>query len=375
MYWQYYLPTKLVFGWGSIETLPEYIREIAPNAKRILFVTGRSAMKELGFTARTLTLLKKYNVVLFDKVETDPSIETIEKGLKILKEHKIDIVIGMGGGSVLDVGKAIAILSKNKGTVTEYQRGKKIEKEGLPFIAIPTTSGTSSEMTVFSVILTIDKNYKKSFSDIKMYPKIGIIDPELTVSMPPKLTASTGVDALCHAIEAYWSKKTQPLSRILALDALKLIIKYLPIAVKNGQNPEAREKMSLATMLAGLSFSNSRTTSPHKVSYPLTINFKVPHGAACALTLPYFMEFFGLQDEKIIKEILDILEVKDTKTGVLKLKKFIKSLGMPTRLRDIGATKKDLDYIVEKSYFPKKEQQDPVPMEKETFKKILETAL
>jgi phosphonate metabolism-associated iron-containing alcohol dehydrogenase len=376
--YQYYLPTKIVFGTDSIAKLPDLIKENFPKKTKILLVTGRYSLKKAGITDKVLKILKKYTVVLFDKVEPNPTSDIVDAGIEEYKKNKCDMVVAVGGGSVIDTGKAIAILVNNKGSLESFQKGKEPTMEPETLIAVPTTSGTSSEMTIWSIITNLKgeyKNTKKSFASIKMYPKIAVIDPRLTTSLNAKQTASTGLDALSHSMEGYWSRKTNPLSNIYAINAIKLIVRYLPRAVQDGEDLEAREKMSLATFLAGLAFSNSRTGHPHKISYPITTQYNLPHGAACTITLPYFMEYIGDKDESMIEEVTQALGFDNYKSAVDFLKNFIKDLGMPNKLSDLGIEKEDLPHIAKKTYMPVEKQVEPVDIDYKDYLQILENAL
>jgi len=374
---KYSLPTKVVFGSDTINELPKLIKENFPKKSSILLVTGRSSLKKQGITDKFLKILEKYTIVLFDKVEANPTSDIVYEGIETYKKHRCDLVIAVGGGSVMDAGKAIAILVNNQKPLEVYQSGEKPEHPSDDFIAIPTTSGTSSEMTVWSVITNKEgayKNTKKSFSDEKMYPKLAVIDPKLTLGLSAYQTASTGLDVLSHAMEGFWSKKKNPISDLYALEAIKLVVKYLPTAYKNGSDLVAREKMSFATLLAGFAFSNSRTTSPHKVSYPLTTQYQLPHGAACAVTLPYFMHYIGKNDLDRLQPILNIFGVSQANEALNFLKTFIKDLDMPCTLKEVGVEEEDLDYIARKTYAPIEKQEDPVPLSFDDYLEVLKLA-
>lgn len=376
-HFQYYLPTRIVFGSDTLNLLPEKLKEYFSAKTRILLVTGTGSLKESGITDKILKLLSDFTVVLFDKVSANPTSDMVNAGIEKFEEHSCELIIAVGGGSVIDTGKAIATLLTNEGTLEDYQKGKNPVNEAKDLIAIPTTSGTSSEMTIWSVITNFEGHYKhqkKSFSGEKMYPKLAIIDPVLTLTLDKKQTASTGLDALSHAIEGYWSKKTNPLSNVYCLEAIKLILKYLPKAFENGSDLEAREKVSFAAMLAGLAFSNSRTTSPHKISYPLTTNYNLPHGAACILTLPYFMEYIGDNDAQHLEEIVKVLKCKDYKEAADLIKDFVKQLDMPNKLSDLGMSREEIPYIAKTTYVEIEKQEDPVPISYEDYLKILEKA-
>jgi alcohol dehydrogenase class IV len=377
---KYFLPTEIIFGKDSISDLEEIIKKKFPEVKRILLVTGQHSLKKAGITDKILKLLENFTVVLFDKVEANPTSNSnsVNEGTEKYKRNNCEMVLAIGGGSVIDAGKAIAVLAKNNGSLEKYQGGEEPKNDPAIMIAVPTTSGTSSEMTTWSVITNLEgayKNTKKSFSSIKMYPKIAIIDPKLTLTLSKEQTASTGLDALSHAIEGYWSKKKNPLSDIYAIEAIKIIKEYLPIAYKDGENIEAREKMSFATLIAGLCFSNSRTSSPHKVSYPITTQYNLPHGAACMITLPYFMAFIGENEPEQVEEIVKALGCKTLKEAVEFLKNLVKNLGMPNKLSDLGITKEEIAYIAKNSYVEEENQEDPVKISYEKYLEILKTAL
>lgn len=375
----YHLPTKVIFGWEAVNNLPAIIKKHFPNKSRILLVTGTLALKKTGITDRILKLLSEFTVVLFDKVEPNPSSDAVHEGIELYKRSKCDLIIGVGGGSVIDTGKAIALLNNNKDSLENYQSGKvSPTNPSEDYIAISTTSGTSSEMTMWSVITNLEgvyKNTKKSIGHPFVYPKLAIIDPQLTVSLSPYQTASTGLDALSQAIEGCLSKKRNSLSTVYLLPAVKLIIKYLPVAYKDGENQEAREQMSFATFLTGLGFSNSRTMSPHKASYPITTHYNLPHGAACTLTLPYFMEYIGDHKPELLDDVVEALGCRDYKEACEFLKQFIKDLNMPTTLGELGVTKEGVMFIAKDSYVPVDKQEDPVPIEYEDYVEIIEKAL
>ncbi|MDD5623978.1 MAG: iron-containing alcohol dehydrogenase [Candidatus Peribacteraceae bacterium] len=373
----YYLPTKIFFGWGSLASLPEVMTNEFPGKKRILLVTGRSSLRKEGKTDQILRLLKEHTVMLFEKVEANPTSQMVHEGMEQFRTHHCDMIIAVGGGSVLDAGKAMSILLTNEGTLESYQAGAAPVHPPVDFLAIPTTSGTSSEITTWSVITNaqgIYRDVKKSIGDPKMYPKATIIDPELTVSLPPYQTACTGLDALCHAIEGSLSKKRNPLSTTYALDAIRIIVPALPRAFRNGADREAREQMSLGALLAGLAFGNSRTMSPHKASYPLTTQFNLPHGAACALTLPSFLEDIGERSPELLAGITEAMGCRDYREMIQALRSLTKDLGLPTTLRELGAEKEDIAFIARKSYVPVDKQEDPLPIEEDRYLAILQRA-
>jgi len=345
--WGYYMPTKIVFGSGVISKLKDIVDRIHPTM--ILLVTGKNAMQRFGIIDKIKKLLKSYNTIIYNKVEPNPGITTIKNGIEILKENGCDLVIGLGGGSAIDAAKAIAVLSKNDGEVEDYLYSRrKIVRRGVPIIAIPSTAGTSSEITKFSVITL--KNTKKTISHDFMYPNFAIIDPILTLTVPRFITASTGIDAFCHAIEAYWAKNSNPISDIFALRAIQLIFDNLRDCCNNLKDIKLREKIAMGSLFAGLAFGNTRSTAIHSVSYPITAIFDVPHGQACALTLPLFIKF----NSKVMKErILDIMNIIGAKTineGIEKINELMSDIGLATKLSEVGINRGDIDIIVRNGF-------------------------
>lgn len=374
----YFLPTKIIFGSGTIKKLPEMLNKDFAGKNRILLVTGRSSLQKAGITDRMLKILEDFTVVLFDKVEANPTSQMVYEGMELFRKHNCDMVIAIGGGSVMDAGKAIAVLLTNSGTLEDYQKGAKMENASKDFIAIPTTAGTSAEMTVWSVITNHEGAYKqtkKSFSSPVMYPKAAIIDPEFTLSLSPYQTACTGLDALSHAIEGCFSKKRNPLSTIYGLEAVKIISENLPVAYQDGKNLRVREAMSFGVMLAGFCFSNSRTTSPHKISYPLTTEYNLPHGAACALTLPYFMNYLGVHEPDLLNGINKAMGCETYQDTVHKIIGLIKQLQLPSTLSELGVEEADIEYLARKTYVPEEKQEDPVPISYNDYINILKSAL
>lgn len=375
----YFLPTKIVFGTGAVIDLANIIKKEFPNKKNILLVTGRNSLKKNLYTDRILRFLEDFTIVVFDKVSPNPTSDIVNEGIELFKKDKCDLIISVGGGSVIDTGKAIALLLNNNDfSLEDFQTGK-IEPKNLPveMIAIPTTSGTSSELTMWSVITNqngLYRNLKKSIGHKFIYPKLAILDPELTLSLPPYQTASTGLDALSHAIEGCLSKKKNILSDIYLLESIKLLIKYLPVVFTDGLNLEAREKVSFAVLLVGLGFSNSRTMSPHKISYPITTHYNLPHGAACMLTLPYFFDYIGERQPDMTQGVVEALGCNDYKEAVEYLINFVKRFNLPTKLSELGITEEGINFIAKESYVPVDKQEDPIAIKYEDYLKILKKA-
>ena len=282
-------PERIIFGCNALEQLSE---EAARFGRRVLLVSGHRAMRKSGILDRVVNQLDsgKMEVTLFDEVEHDPSLGTVDKGIKLAREKECEIVVGLGGGSALDVAKAVACLSKLKGHPREYHQGREVEAAGLPFVAIPTTAGTGAEITSNSVITDREKKVKKSIRSPYMIARVALVDPLLTLSLPAKLTAYTGMDALTQAVESFICRTSNPISDSLALRAIDLLFHNLPEAVREGENVEIREKVALGSLLSAMAFSQTGVGAVHALSHPVGARFGVPHGLACAVLLPWVMK-------------------------------------------------------------------------------------
>ncbi len=280
---------KIITGAGTLQSL----KEAAPNLGHCaLLVTGRSALKKAGVTDRALDLLSQVglSVTLFDQVEAEPDVTTIDRARKLCREETSDLVIGLGGGSVLDAAKVLAGLAGEQAPTEAFHRGQSISRPGLPFIAIPTTSGTGAEVTPNGVITDRKELVKKSIRDHSFLARVVILDPELTLSLPPALTAYTGMDALTQAIESFTSINASLLTDALAFESARLILGSLQRAYEDGSDLEAREKMAYGSLLAGLALANARLGAVHGLAHPLGVRYRIPHGLVCAILLPAVMK-------------------------------------------------------------------------------------
>jgi len=364
--WSFTLPTKIIFGADTLKRLKDCVDEIKP--KKIFLVTGRSSMEKLGITSKIKSMLD-YEIVVFNQVEPNPSDTTVDKGIMLCRENNCDLVIGLGGGSAMDAGKTIAILAENNGLTKEYLRKEKtIEHKGIPYIAVPTTAGTGSEADNAAVITDSEIKKKLVVRHDYMYPCFAIVDPELTMSMPRKLTAVTGLDALSHALETYWSKKANSLIEAISLKAIELIYHNLPNAC---EQPKIiyRENMSLASTLAGISLAIG-TNVMHSISYPLTIRYGIPHGHACGLTIIETMTFNADAIPEKMKAIANITGTSDIHEGIENFRNMINNLGLPMRLSELGVDKNDIPLLAEES-ITRRLELNPKPIEPKDIEKIL----
>ena len=299
---EFRMPKSVLYGRNSLEKLGDQSKKLGKRA----FIVTDTIMEKLGYVERCIKQLNKkgITVITYNKVNAEPTNLHVLEALTICKEGKCDFIIGIGGGICIDAAKAVAVLHTNGGEIEYYvQKDIEIENDPLPLIAIPTTSGTGSEVTSVAVITNKKTDVKMMMKHPSFIPQVAIIDPILTSSVPPHITAATGIDALCHAIEAYISKVSQPLTDVLALSAINSIMKYLRIAYEDGDNMEAREAMMIASLQAGIAFSNASVTLVHGMSRPVGALFHVPHGISNAILLPTVLEFTKTSAVKRLAEI------------------------------------------------------------------------
>ncbi|ASY30684.1 iron-containing alcohol dehydrogenase [Taylorella equigenitalis] len=331
-------------GWGCISELPSVVESF--NAKNVLIVTD-PFLEQNGTAHRIVQILEPLNVrcSINSEVVPEPAIEVGERIVKNSRDQKIDLVIGLGGGSAIDLAKLVATLTTQDGNVSEYLNltgNRKIQNQGLPKIMIPTTSGTGSEVTNISV-LSLESS-KDVIVDDSLLADVVILDPELTITVPPKVTASTGVDALTHAIESFVSRYATPITEGLSLAAIRLISKSIRIAVKDGSNQQARTDMSYGSYIAGLAFFNAGCAAVHALAYPLGGQFHIPHGESNAVLLPYVMSYIRSSCENKLKEIYKNMgfEVSGLSASEASLKcikelvNLVRDVGIPQSLQDFG---------------------------------------
>lgn len=337
-------PKKIIYGKNTIGLIGN---ESIVFGDKAMIVTGKHSSKKTGALDKVVDSLKDKGLeyIIFNKVESDPSAFTVRKGVKLGKEEKVDFIIALGGGSAMDAAKAISMVIGNGGDILDYE---KIQPKtyGIPIIAVPTTAGTGSEVSKFSIITDTERKIKMLISSNFIIPEIAILDPVLTMMMPPQVTAATGMDAFTHAIEAYISKAAQPMSDMFAIKAIKLISSNIARSVLKG-DIEDREKMLLGQMYAGLAFSNASTALVHSMSRPLGAYYKVPHGIANAILLTEVMKFNRAscaEKFKVIAESMgEDVEEKSIREASLIAVNTIRAIfletGLPTSLKEVGVDK------------------------------------
>lgn len=290
MEWEFNLPVKLVFGNGKRRGIKKYIKEI--GGTRGILVCSNSFAKN-GIADKFVDMSDGLIKGVFSNVRPNPTTENVDGCVKLMRELNADFAVALGGGSPMDCCKAACAIAKGNDVIRSYHTGGKAinTDEVIPMIAVTTTSGTASEVTNISVLTDVELNIKNPMNDPAMYPKIAVIDPELTLSVPKQITASTGLDVLAHAVESYWATIHQPVCTACSIYSARLVFEWLEKAYNNPNDLTAREKMAEASIVAGVAFSHPRTTGSHACSFPLTNIYGVPHGEACAFTLDYFIKF------------------------------------------------------------------------------------
>lgn len=279
--------SQVIFGNRSVEQVPGLL---AGMGKKVLLVTGKNTERAAELTAK---FLSETSVIVF-QVKAEPTIEVIDRGVELARENACDVVLGFGGGSVIDSAKAIAALVPNRGELMDYLEvighGKPLLAKPLPCIAIPTTAGTGAEVTKNSVIKSTEHHVKVSLRSDLMYPDVAVVDPLLTRSMPPALTASTGMDALTHLLETFVSGQANPFVDLLCREGLERVSRSLLKACKKGDDQTAREDMAMASMLGGMALANVKLGAVHGFAGPMGGMFTIAHGEVCACLMPAVIE-------------------------------------------------------------------------------------
>jgi alcohol dehydrogenase class IV len=373
------MPTKVIFGLGKFDCVGT---EASLLGKKALIVTGRNAMRKLGVTDKALKLLGESRVEfeLFDQVESNPDTEKVEAGVRLALEKGCDLVIGIGGGSVIDAAKAIASSAGLKIPILELMKTGALSK-GLPCIVIPTTSGTGAEVTLISVLTIKEKKRKDALRGVGNYPNLAIVDPQLTLQLTPYITADTGIDALTHAIEAYTSRRANPVADLFARKAIGLVSKSLRRAVYYGEDLVARTEMARASHLAGLAISQAGTGGAHGFGMTIGGICNTDHGVTVGLLLPAIMKLnLGTNLEKFA----DIAQLMGENTSGLSLHEaanlacesvstLLRDIGLPDKLSQIGVTKDLFSEIIADTKTQNSWSGNPKPVSEDEMKQVMES--
>ncbi|WP_409291497.1 iron-containing alcohol dehydrogenase [Peribacillus sp. SCS-37] len=346
-------PKEIISGEGSMAQLGSITQNLGAEHA---FIFADPVLVKLGVTARAVEALKAFNIryTIFSQIQAEPGLQDGNIAIEAVRSSGADLVIGIGGGSCLDLAKAAAVLAANAGLAGDYLNlsgTKKLQSPGLPKILLPTTAGTGSEVTDIAVFSLHDT--KDVISHPYLLADTAIIDPELTYTLPPKMTAASGMDALTHAIEAYLSIQSDDFTDALALEAVRKIYGNIRTAVWQGGERQARREMAIGSMMAGLSFFNAGVAGVHALAYPLGGLFKIPHGESNAVLLPYVMEYIWPSSLNKMARLAAELGIErgnrsDRELALLtvgELKSLVEETGLPTSLSYYGITEKDIESL------------------------------
>ncbi len=356
----YRQPVAIRFGWGRISELREVLKE--QGADRCLVVCDRFLRDRVDLLRASIPEI----AAIFSDVEENPQLSGVEGAVKLIRAHQVSAVVGMGGGSTMDTAKFAAAIALADGEAIEYFRGvRPFPETRLPMIAVPTTAGTGSEVTQVSVIS--HGKEKKTINNPVFMPRAALIDPSLTETVPPRTTMNTGLDAMAHALEGYWSKNHQPISDLMAVEAVRLVLGNLEAAYRNGSDRTARENMALAALLGGLSFALPKTAASHACSYPLSEDYHLPHGEACAFTLDSFVRINA--DERL-RELCRRVGLPGTEELADRIRAFKVLGGLRTRISDLGEV--DLDKLCHDCAVHPLMNNNPVCMDEAALRRMFE---
>jgi alcohol dehydrogenase class IV len=345
---------------------------LPPPPQKILIAFTKSSLSRAEEIQNDI--LSDYQVDLLPIIAHDPSVYSVQEVTNNVMSVRPDWIVAIGGGSVLDTAKAAAVIATNGGNVEGHlRRTKNIEHPGIPLIAIPTTSGSGSEVTPYASITDAQENRKISLSHDYLFPRIALLDPSLTLTLSPRQTAISGMDALSHAIEGYWSKRATPATDALALGASRLMLDQLARLQNSPKDLEARRLAMEGSMLAGLTISNAQTTAVHAISYPITVFYGVPHGLACSLLLPAMIRFnSGAIAPDKERRLLENLGVDSMVHMAESVERLQSQLELPSRLAEVGIGTGEISNIVENGYRPDRMANNPKVISAAQLTTILE---
>ena len=363
MEFSYFLPVNIQFGWNKVDNVADFA---APYGKKALIVTGRTSAKKSGLYDRVVAKLDSAHIghVLFDQVDANPLTTTALDGAALAKSESCDMVIAIGGGSIMDCAKGIAFMAVNDGDINDYIFNRKTSDNALPLIVIPTTCGTGSEGNGFGVLTNPETGDKKSLRCNAIVPKVSIVDPAVMGTMPPHVLASVGFDALCHNIEAYTSKTAQPFTDALAHYAVTLLAQYLvPLykhvkAIANGQEAvlnkkqltKAWESVTLASTIGGMVINTAGVTLGHGMEHPASGLKDITHGVGLAVIEPVVVEYTWSANSEKFNSLARIFNHGDGSKLGEALRLIVHDLDLTTNLTELGFTKKDIPWLVDNVY-------------------------
>ncbi|MCK5852028.1 phosphonoacetaldehyde reductase [bacterium] len=364
----WYLPTKIIFGIGKLYDFGNI--DIFQNCKNaIVFCDEFIAKTEIIDDFKKII---SNDIILFPRGPNPPTINDVVNSINLFASEDIKLVIAIGGGSTIDHAKAFRAYYGQSNIAESIRNGKVIVLQNLKLVAIPTTSGTGSEVTPYATIWDMEEKKKRSVAGPAIFPDIAIVDPELTLTLPKNQTSSTGLDAFSHAIESYWAKNDNEISDHFALIAMQILNNNLVKAVNDGKDIKNRLSVMKASLLAGMAFSQTRTAAAHAISYPITLKLGLPHGWACSLTLAELLKFnaASLIKREKFKNLLNIFGAESINELSEKWKHFYSQAGGKT-LKSLNINLNDIEYIASESYTPGRMGNNPVGLTKQNIINIL----
>ena len=348
---EFFIPQNITVGAGTLAKLPECAKKL--GGSHAMLISGPT-LRKMGVVDKAADYLKDAGMAvdIFTDVEANPSVTTVEKATEAYKDSGADFIVALGGGSPMDVAKAVGVTAKYGGSITEYEGAHKVPGKIVPLIAIPTTAGTGSEVTAFSVITDHSRDYKLTVFSYELLPAYAILDPELLTSAPASVAAACGIDAFIHAEEAYVSTAASPFSDAMAEKAMELIGANLRRFVANRQDEEAAAAMLSGSMFAGIAFAWARLGNIHAMSHPVSAYFHVAHGVANAILLPTIVEYNALADHGRYEKIYNyISKEKDPVIDFVpemlvdEARDLLRDLGIPQHLADVGVTEDKIELM------------------------------
>lgn len=347
------VPQEIIVGKGSLARLSEAAEKL--GGKHGFIISGPH-LNKMGIVASCSESLENAGIKVdaYTETEGNPSVETVEKAAAAFCKSGADFIIALGGGSPMDVAKAVGVVARYGGSITEYEGGDRVPGDIIPLIAIPTTAGTGSEVTAFSVITDHSRNYKLTVFSYKLIPAYAILDPELLTTAPVSVAAACGIDAMVHALEAYISKDASPFSDAMAEKALELIGKNIRRYVADRTDIEAAEAMITGSLFAGIAFSRARLGDVHAMSHPVSAYFDVPHGVANAILLPTIVEYNALADRGKYLKLFNCISLTPASEAEFEpfmlvdlLTELNEQLGIPGSLGEVGVTADKFDAMAD----------------------------
>ncbi len=377
--YQFSIPTRIVFGNDSFKKVPDLVYEMG---RKVFIVTGK---KNTLANQLSQSLNERNIESMVFNINSEPTTEDIVNATGLAKINNCNVVVGVGGGSVIDAAKAVAALATNSGELNDYLeiigKGRKLEEAPLKYVAIPTTAGTGAEVTKNSVIKSKEKKVKVSLRSDLMFPTIAVLDPVLALTMPPEITATTGMDALTHLFETFVSCQANPFVDMIGREGMQLISSSLKTACFEGNNIAAREKMAMASMLGGMALANVKLGAVHGFAGPLGGMIDIPHGAVCACLLPAVMEVNTrvLKEKKLKDKLLKFDEAARILTknesakaddGIVWVKEMVKKLKIPG-LSNYGFSEKIIPELIEKAKNSSSMKGNPIVLSEGQLAEIL----